>query len=54
MGDPSWPAVILGMVNAAQLVALAFIGLEQSRSSRERIRRSALDDREQHLPPPVT
>jgi hypothetical protein len=36
------------MVNVVQVVALAYIGLQQARSTRERIRRTALDDARRH------
>jgi hypothetical protein len=45
---PTWAAVALAMVNVVQVVALAYIGLQQARSTRERIRRTALDDARRH------
>jgi hypothetical protein len=48
MEGPSWAAVALAMVNVIQVVALSYIGLQQARSTRERIRRVALDDARRH------
>jgi hypothetical protein len=54
MSGPTWQAVALALVNGAQLVALTYLGLQQARSTRERIRRVALDDARRHedQPPP--
>ncbi len=48
MSGPTWQAVALALVNGAQLVALTYLGLQQARSTRERIRRVALDDARRH------
>jgi hypothetical protein len=45
---PTWTAVALATVNGVQLVALAYIGVHQARSTRERIRRTAVDELERH------
>jgi hypothetical protein len=52
MEGPTWQAVALALVNVIQVVALAYLGLQQARSTRERIRRSALDDARRHDGPP--
>jgi hypothetical protein len=44
----SWVDVALAIVNSVQLVALAYLAVQQGRSSRERIRRTALDDERAH------
>jgi hypothetical protein len=44
MDGPTWQAVALAFVNVVQVVGLAYVGTQQARSTRERIRRSALDD----------
>jgi uncharacterized membrane protein len=41
---PTWATVALAMVNGVQVVILAYIGWQQARSSRERIRRAAHDE----------
>ncbi len=51
MAGPTWPEVILTLVNAVQLIALAYISLEQGRSARERDRRAALEDCERRSSP---
>ncbi len=48
MDGPTWQAVALAAINVVQVVALAYLGLQQARSTRERIRRTALDDARRH------
>jgi hypothetical protein len=48
MEGPTWQAVALAGINVVQVVALAYLGIQQARSTRERIRRVALDDHQRH------
>jgi hypothetical protein len=43
MSGEAWASVLLGLVNTVQVVALAWIGREQRRSSKERKRRQITD-----------
>jgi hypothetical protein len=49
---PTWPAVVLALINAIQLVALAYVAVQQSRASDERKRRVELEDQVRHQGPP--
>jgi hypothetical protein len=48
MDGPTWQEVTLAAVNVVQVIGLAYLGIQQARSTRERIRRVALDEHERH------
>ncbi len=52
MDGPSWQEVTLAAINVVQVIALAYLGIQQARSTRERIRRVAIDDARRHDGPP--
>jgi hypothetical protein len=51
---PTWPSVALAFVNGAQMVMLAYLAQQQARSSRERIKRSTLEEAGRLLRPAPT
>ncbi len=44
ISGPTWPAVVLALINAAQLLGLGWLAWQQTLSSRERARRAEADE----------